>query len=186
MTVQNAERDNRLLERLKVGDETALKEIFDIYYMPLCIYSVQFREQELESEDIVQDLFIRIWEKRLYQNITQLGMYLFFAVRNQSLAYARKHGLYEDVEELEKESYASWDEGFSEEEINEKRLRLHATLEKLSPMEHEVLTEIIINDKHYKQVAEELGISVNTVKTHLRLAMKVLRREGTLMLLPFF
>ena len=53
-------------------------------------------------------------------------------------------------------------------------------------MEHEVLTEIIINDKHYKQVAEELGISVNTVKTHLRLAMKVLRREGTLMLLPFF
>ena len=101
MTVQNAERDNRLLERLKVGDETALKEIFDIYYMPLCIYSVQFTEQELESEDIVQDLFIRIWEKRLYQNITQLGMYLFFAVRNQSLAYARKHGLYEDVEELE-------------------------------------------------------------------------------------
>lgn len=79
------------MERLKGGDENALKEIFDIYYEPLCIYSVQFTEQELESEDIVQDLFIRIWEKHLYKGINHLAMYLFFAVRNKSIAYAKRH-----------------------------------------------------------------------------------------------
>ena len=186
MTVNNIERDNRLLERLKGGDENALKEIFDIYYEPLCIYSVQFTEQELESEDIVQDLFIRIWEKHLYKGINHLAMYLFFAVRNKSIAYAKRHGLYEDIEEIEESAYSSWEEGFTEEEIAEKRRRLHTTLRRLSPKEYTVLTEIIVNDKRYKQVAEEMNISVNTVKTHLRRAMQLLRKEGTLALIPFF
>lgn len=186
MIAQNTERDNQLLDRLKAGDEEALKEIFDIYYKPLCIYSVQFTEQEQESEDIVQDLFIRIWEKHLYRQITQLGMYLFFAVRNQSMAYARKHEQYEDIEDLEKDLYTEWNDDFSEEEINQKRRQLHDTLKKLSPKEYAILTEIIVNSKPYKQVAQEMDISVNTVKTHLRRAMKVLREEKTLVFLPFF
>lgn len=186
MTAANIERDNRLLDRLKGGDEGALKEIFDIYYEPLCIYSVQFTERQLESEDIVQDLFIDIWEKRLYQGISHLAMYLFYAVRNKSVAYARKQGLYEDIEDLEESSYATWEEGFSEDLIAEKRRKLHATLRQLSPKEYEVLTEIIIYDKRYKQVAEEMNISVNTVKTHLRRAMKALRKDGALLLIPFF
>ena len=186
MIAQNTERDNQLLDRLKAGDEEALKEIFDIYYKPLCIYSVQFTEQEQESEDIVQDLFIRIWEKHLYRQITQLGMYLFFAVRNQSMAYTRKQEQYEDIEDLEQDLYTEWNDDFSEEEINQKRRQLHDTLKKLSPKEYAILTEIIVNSKPYKQVAQEMDISVNTVKTHLRRAMKVLREEKTLVFLPFF
>ena len=186
MIAQNTERDNQLLDRLKAGDEKALKEIFDTYYKSLCIYSVQFTEHEQESEDIVQDLFIRIWEKHLYRNITQLSMYLFFAVRNQSIAYARRHALFEDIEDLEKESYTEWNDDFSEEEIEQKRRQLHDTLKKLSSKEYAVLTEIIINNKQYKQVAQEMKISVNTVKTHLRRAMETLRKDKTLAFLPFF
>lgn len=184
MAIADIERDN-LLERLKAGDEDALKEIFDIYYEPLCIYSVQFTEKEYESKDIVQDIFIRIWEKKLYSNITHLNMYLFLSVRNESIKHAQRNGYYKSIEELEELAYDTWDSEFSEEEINEKRQRLNDTLLKLSPKEHQVLTEIIINDKRYKQVAEEMHISVNTVKTHLKRAMKILRNDGTLCLIPF-
>lgn len=84
------DRDNKLLDRLKNGDENALKEIVDIYYVPLCMYSVQFVESEQESEDIVQELFVRIWEKRLFEKITNLKMYLFISVRNTSVAFGEK------------------------------------------------------------------------------------------------
>lgn len=185
MTATNTDRDIQLLERLKEGDEEALKAIFDIYYEPLCVYSVQFTEQEPASEDIVQDLFIRIWEKKLYRNITHLSMYLFFSVRNESIAFAKRQGHYEDIADLEESAYADWDEGFSEKDIAERRQKLHSSLQRLSPKEYTVLTEIIIHDKRYKQVADEMNISVNTVKTHLRRAMQSLRKDGTLLLLPF-
>lgn len=184
MAIVDMER-GYLLERLKEGDEDALKEIFDIYYEPLCFYSVQFTGEESESEDIVQDLFIRIWEKKLYRNITQLKIYLFMAVKNESIKRIKSHGYYESIEELEELSYDSWNEGFTEEDITERHQRLQVTLQKLSPKEYQVLTEIFVHDKRYKQVAEEMHISINTVKTHLKRAMKILRNDGTLCLIPF-
>lgn len=178
-------RDKDLLIRLKEGDEDALKEIFDIYYESLCVYSVQITEQESESEDIVQDLFIRIWVKKLYRNITNLHTYLFLAVRNESIKYAKQNNSYEDIKDLEELAYDSWDDNFAEEAIAEKRNKLNDTLQKLSPKEYQVLTEIIVNDKHYQEVADEMHISINTVKTHLKRAMKTLRNDGTLYLIPF-
>ena len=178
-------RDKDLLIRLKEGDEDALKEIFDIYYESLCVYSVQITEQESESEDIVQDLFIRIWVKKLYRNITHLHTYLFLAVRNESIKYAKQNNSYEDIKDLEELAYDSWDDNFAEEAIAEKRNKLNDTLQQLSPKEYQVLTEIIVNDKHYQEVADEMHISINTVKTHLKRAMKTLRNDGTLYLIPF-
>lgn len=186
ITSSNTDRDRQLLDRLKQGDENALKEIVDLYYTPLCVYSVQFTECEQESEDIVQDLFIRIWEKRLFDNITNLRMYLFISVHNMSVAAAKHHNNYEDIEELESMSYQSWEDGFTEDDIAEKRLRLQESLKKLSPKEYDVLIRIIINDRKYKEVAEEMGVSVNTIKMHLKRAMKKLRNEEMMLLIYFF
>lgn len=180
------DRDNKLLDRLKNGDENALKEIVDIYYAPLCMYSVQFTENEQESEDIVQELFVRIWEKRLFEKITNLKIYLFISVRNSSVAFVKNHYNREGIDDLEMETLYDWDDDFSEDVIADKRRQLTELLKKLSPKEYEVLMKIIVNEKKYKEVAQEMEVSVNTVKMHLKRAMKKLRSEGLLLFIYFF
>lgn len=180
------DRDNKLLDRLKNGDENALKEIVDIYYVPLCMYSVQFVESEQESEDIVQELFVRIWEKRLFEKITNLKMYLFISVRNTSVAFVKNHYNREGIDDLDMESLCDWNDDFSEDLLSEKRRQLKELLKKLSPKEYEVLMKIIVNEKKYKEVAQEMEVSVNTVKMHLKRAMKKLRSEGLLLFIYFF
>lgn len=182
----NRNFEDQLLNRLKDGDETALKEVFDIFYTALCVYSVQFTDDESESEDIVQDLFVRIYEHRLYQKINSLRTYLYLSVRNGSIAAARRRFLRKDIEPIEALAYMAEDEPMDETAISERRNRLQESLRHLSPKEYTVLTEIILNNKQYRQVATEMGVSVNTVKTHLRRAMQSLRKEKTLVFLPFF
>lgn len=178
--------EDHLLDRLKSGDETALREVFDIFYTALCVYSVQFTDDESEAEDIVQDIFVRIYEHRLYMHIKQLRTYLYLSVRNESIAAARRRFLRHDIEPLEALAYMADDEPMDEASITARRDRLRESLSHLPPKEYAVLTEIILNNKQYKQVAAEMGVSVNTVKTHLRRAMQQLRKEKTLIFLPFF
>jgi len=175
-------RDGILLENLKGGSEAAFKELFDTYYVALCIYSVQITESEIQSEDIVQELFVKLWDKKLYLHIKNLKVYLFYSVRNLSIACAKQNNLYLDIQDLEEEVYSPIEDAYDNEELEMKREKLQASLAKLSPQENKVLIEIILNGKKYKEVAGELNISINTVKTHLNRALKLLRKEKDLLL----
>ena len=83
--------DDNILGRLE-NDEKAFKELVDAYYTPLCVYSVQFTDSLEVSEDLVQDFFVRFWEKKLYRTVNgKLKQYLFNSIRNASIDYLRKH-----------------------------------------------------------------------------------------------
>jgi len=174
-----------LLLRLKEGSDEAFKEVFYAFYDPLCVFSVQFTESLEQSEDIVQELFVNLWDRKLYQHIGNLRFYLFTSVRNRSIAVARRNDRNISFDEVEENAESAFYGEYTEEELSLKHQRLQASLAQLPPQELKVLTEIILNSKPYKQVAEEMGLSVNTVKTHMSRAMKALRRKGTLSLLPF-
>jgi RNA polymerase sigma-70 factor (ECF subfamily) len=170
-----------VLQRLRNGDERAFKTLFDVYYTPLCLYSLQITGSLQQSEDVVQDLFVAFWEKKIYNRInTSLEAYLFYSVRNSSLALARENALFAEFEEIEEEAETLLDDLYDEEELQQRFQRLHEALKKLSPQEYRVLTDIIIDGKAYKQVAADLNISLNTVKTHLARAMKLLRADPSL------
>lgn len=176
--------DTTILERLE-NDEKAFRELVDTYYTPLCVYSVQYTDSLEVSEDIVQDFFVRFWEKRLYRTINgKLKPYLFNSVRNASIDYLRKHDplVFMEIEENAYITETELEESASEEQLQ--CLRYH--LQQLSPQEYKVLTEVVVHNKKYKEVADELGISVNTVKTHLSHALKYLRSCKFISLLSLF
>lgn len=171
--------DKKMLERLKSGDESALKSLFDFYYMPLCIYSVQITDSLEVSKDLVQELFISFWERKAYLIVgINLHAYLFNAIRNASLNYIKKERPYAlgDIEEI----LFSDEEEYSEDEINKRRRKLYSALRDLSPQEYKVLYAVVIENKRYKEVAEELEISINSVKTYLARALKYLRSKSLL------
>lgn len=98
----------------------------------------------------------------------------------------KNHYNREGIDDLDMESLCDWNDDFSEDLLSEKRRQLKELLKKLSPKEYEVLMKIIVNEKKYKEVAQEMEVSVNTVKMHLKRAMKKLRSEGLLLFIYFF
>lgn len=165
--------DDNILGRLE-NDEKAFKELVDAYYTPLCVYSVQFTDSLEVSEDIVQDFFVRFWEKKLYRTVNgKLKQYLFNSIRNASIDHLRKHQSFVFTE-IEEHAYIM--NVNPDDEVPEEQLaRLRHYLQQLSPQEYRILMEVVVHNKKYKEVAAELGISVNTVKTHLSHALKYLR-----------
>lgn len=165
--------DDGILLRLE-DDEQAFKELVETCYVPLCAYSVQYTDSLEVSEDIVQEFFVRFWERKLYRNVGgKLKQYLFKAVRNASIDYMRK---YQPLVFMEIEESVCVTDSELEETLSEERKQsLYRHLQNLSPQERRILMAIVVGGKKYKEVAEELDISVNTVKTHLSNAMKYLR-----------
>jgi RNA polymerase sigma-70 factor (ECF subfamily) len=172
--------EKNILEELKQGNENAIKTLFETLYRPLCVYSVQITDSLESTEDIVQDVFLRFWEKKIYLSIQEnLRAYLFNAVRNASVDYLRQKRPY-TMEDIEEFSYLPMEEDIDEEELIREKEKLHHILQQLPPQEYRVLMNIIVENKKYKEVAEELHISVNTVKTHLSRALKFLRTQQVL------
>ncbi len=174
--------DEYLLKLLCKSPKEGFRLLFDTYHMKLCLYALQLTDEFEMSEDIVQDVFVYFWEKKSYLNIhTDLRNYLFFSVRNAAFKALRKKNM------LSMEELSGINMGIPEEESAEERQKriesLSEKLKILTPREMSVVKAVIMENKKYKEAAEELNISVNTLKTYLVRALKRLRQKYNLLLL---
>ncbi|MFG4003367.1 RNA polymerase sigma-70 factor [Flavobacterium aquidurense] len=173
--------DLNILNKLHAGDNSGYKELFDLYYEALCSHSLKFCDSFDMAEDIVQDLFVTFWKDKLYLKIdSAIGSYLFNAVKNNALQEMRKKSKFVFEELDQKINQLLEDENFDVSSLEEERHNLMLAIEKLSPQSREVFTAIVLNNMKYKDVAESLGISVNTVKTQYSRALKKLRGSSLL------
>lgn len=178
--------DRKLLDLLLKGDEKALGMVVDRYYTSLCIYSAGITGNPQESEDIVQELLVNMWEKKLFRNISSLKTYLYIAVRNRSVESVKLSRSYECLESVEAEIIGEMDEDFLGEDYDGRVRDLYESFSRLSPNEYKVLMKIIVESCRYRDVADELGVSVNTVKEYMKRAMRKMRRDDLIMLLLIF
>lgn len=168
--------DLQILEKLKDGDPLAYNQLFDKYYMPLCVYSLKYCDSFALAEDIVQDFFVKIWDEKIYLNFEDpMGPYLFKAVKNNTLQAVKKQSRFQfdaiekmvnDLMEEEPLDFAT---------LEEEKKKLFEQVEALPEKSKEVFKAIVLENMKYKEVAEHLDISVNTVKTHYARALKQLR-----------
>lgn len=175
--------DKRLIQAFRNDDELGLKELFKRYYRPLCVYAFKFLDDIHLAEDIVQDLFIGFWEEKKYKNVKgSIKNYLFVSVRNRSINYLTSHKVVNTdyIKNLEKEFTFQY---YDEDEISDRKEKLHLEIAKLPPQSQKVLKKIVFEKKKYKEVSEELNVSLNTVKTHFSRALKHLRGSMDLIIL---
>lgn len=165
--------------------EKAFRLFFDSYYIMLCDYVLLFIDDFEEAEDIVQSFFVQFWEEHLEDKIKgSLKNYCLACIRNA--AFKRKG----DSEALL--SLADTDDWIFEsqedvlEEQNEIEKRLKTALEKLSVKEYDALKTVIIDEKKYIEASKELDISVNTLKTYLKRAIKKLKESDILIFFILF
>lgn len=172
--------DNLYWNKIKSGDRQAFRLIFDKYYSSLCIYANSVTKDLELSQDIVSDCFVRIWERK--ENIqinTSLKHYLIFSVRNAIYSYlrspeSRKIDINTIIERLDNSPVDEYD---LEKEASLQRIS--RLIEKLPKQQKRILELAAYNGKTYKEIAEILGISVNTVNTQISRAYRFLRDRLT-------
>ena len=188
--------DPELLAQIQSGDEDGFRALFDRYWHLLWRLAMKKTGDEGEAEDMVQELFIEIWQRR--QSIlltTPLRTYLISCLYLKIFKYFRKKGFrerhYENFKRFVQQAPAVETTVEFENEYGKLQDIIAQTV---SMMPQQMKT--VFSLKHYggyttADIAEELNISTETVKTHLKHAMSRLRKAGAeypagALLLPLF
>ncbi|MCK5102791.1 MAG: RNA polymerase sigma-70 factor [Cyclobacteriaceae bacterium] len=161
-------------------DQRAFRFLFDYYYPKLINYSRYLLESKSASDEVISNVFIGIWNNRTSINkIEKFDSYVFRSVKNKCLSYLRDmHRL--QFEELNIEdsklikSVRSPESALINEELREEILK---ALDNLPPRCRLVFELIKQDGFKYKEVAELLDVSVNTVENQMGTAMSKLRAK---------
>ena len=160
--------------------------VFTTHYNSLCNYAFTFVKDKDASEDIVQELFMKIWESRRELIMEDsVRYYLFTAVRNNSISYIRKQ---KNTEEWNGEEIPDEVTPEKEGRSEEYRWLLQKGIDRLPPKCKEIFLLSRFSNMTYKQIAASLNISVKTVENQLGKALKSLRvflkKEGLYLVGP--
>jgi RNA polymerase sigma-70 factor (ECF subfamily) len=166
--------DNDLWIKVCQGDIGSFQLIFKNHYKPLCIHAFVIVKDDEIAQDVVQDVFLKVWNKKeeLFQ-ISNIISYLYTAVRNAALDYLRKFKTTEDINELEIGDQAL--DPYQAINIKELGNHLKESVANL-PLQCRLIFEMVyIEGRKYQEVADELGLSINTIKTQLKRALVKMR-----------
>ncbi len=166
----------RLIEGLKTGDKRIFDEIFRLYYAPLCHYCKRFVSDAEIAEEIVQDLFFKLWIKRDSLILrTSLQSYLFKAVKNHSLNYLNQLKIQEKHRQYV--GFQVNDPFVASDQLEESDLTIliQGAILKLPDKRREVFELSRHEGLKYSQIAEKLNISVKTVEAQMSKALEQLR-----------
>ncbi len=154
------------------------EDIFRRYYRPLCLYALRYLRSPENSEDVVQDC-----RRDDGHDVADVKSYLFMMVRNRSLDLLRRTSLI-DISATDEEFDDIIDED-DREEAAFIEARLWTAIDSLPEKCREVLLMSKRDGLKYEEIAEEMGISVNTVKNQISKALKALK-EGCHRVYMFF
>lgn len=163
--------------QIEASSQRAFEELYRLFFPRLFNFSMLYVHKKETAEEIVNDIMVKIWEKRAeLSNINNLETYLFVSVRNHSLNYLSKYSHYH-VEIQEGSGIAAMvNANDPEKELEWKEIyfKLNMAIEELPDQCRTVFKLIKEEGFRYKQVAEILNISPRTVETQLFRAIKKL------------
>jgi len=176
------DREEYIVSQLKEGNESAYRYLFDKYYVRLCRVAKIYTGDDYASENLVGDLIFYLWENHESIHIhTSLSSYLFTSIRNRSLNYLQQSSVvyesrfpFSPTEMYENISTES-DSPLGIIIEKELELRMNDSIEQLPVECRNVFKLSRYENLSYEQIAERMGISVNTVRYHIKNALSSLR-----------
>lgn len=170
--------DERLFERFRLyRDGRAFELLFHRHYDRLCRHVQRQFPDSHRAEEIVNDVFIKLWCHGERVSITSnFSSYVKTAVRNQSIDYLRRLRRRAIVHcELDNELDSDYHDPFTQLAGTEMADRIEAAIERLPARGKEVFLLSRDHGLKYREIAEQLGLSIKTVETHMRRSLIQLR-----------
>ena len=177
MCADNFSEERSLILRLIEGDEDAFCELYATYKNRLIYFALRFLKSREYAEDVFQDAFTVVWQSRRFINPdASFSSYLYTIMRNRILNQLRNAA----NEEKLKESILSQALDYTEDTkrevmLNDLKSLISHALQQLTPRQREIFEMSREAQLSHKEIADKLGISVNTVQEHISTSLKLIR-----------
>ena len=177
MCADNFSEERSLILRLIEGDEDAFCELYATYKNRLIYFAMRFLKSREYAEDVFQDAFTVVWQSRRFINPdASFSSYLYTIMRNRILNQLRNAA----NEEKLKESILSQALDYTEDTkrevmLNDLKSLISHALQQLTPRQREIFEMSCEAQLSHKEIADKLGISVNTVQEHISTSLKLIR-----------
>lgn len=167
------------MQIVQLEDSKVFEQLFKMYYKKLCFYGMKFLPETQQVEEVVQDVFYGIWEKRAELKVdVSIQSYLYRAVHNSCLNVLKhekiKQGYREHFSRATKEDISYYSEETVDHDLHS---QINAAIEKLPPERKAIFKLSRFEDLKYKEIAEKQGISIKTVEAQMGKALQFLREE---------
>jgi RNA polymerase sigma-70 factor (ECF subfamily) len=166
--------DQQIIQDIRGGKEGPFRELFNTYYEGLCQYAFTILRDMDEAEDIVQAMFIKIWEKRQSLIITHtVKSYLYKAVYHQCINQFDHRAVREKYQEMSliENSGIQLPEVFP----NELEDRIVTAINSLPKQCRTIFMMSRYQEMKYSEIAKALELSVNTIENQISKALRILR-----------
>lgn len=165
------------MEELRTIDITIFEQFFKDNYTGLCQYAYKFLKDEFEAEEVVQQFFVKLWDGRKELQVESFAGYAYRAVRNNCLNSIVRGGKLqrEPLDNLVNTISENMD--WNTEEGYMYQTRVRKALLHIPRKSRQVLLLHCIRGLKYKEIADVLNISINTVKSQIAIAYRILTAE---------
>ena len=172
MTSYSAYTDQQLLSLLKEGDRASFTEIYNRYWMVTYRSAIQVLKDEEACMDVLQDVFVWLWQHREQLNVNCLKAYLLTAVKFKMLNVIRQ-GRLKDIaySKVKVDEYAAE----SELEVKELMRMIEEFAQTLPAQARQIFQLSRYQHLSNKEIASEMGISEKTVKNQINISLRKLR-----------
>ncbi|WP_159517001.1 RNA polymerase sigma factor [Sunxiuqinia indica] len=165
--------DSAIFAQISQGDQKALELLYERYYHPLCNFAFSFLKSVDYTEEVVSDVFLAVWLKRDTLSIkSSIKSYLFAAVRNHSVNFLKTQKKY--FEEIERYEFRNNYNEDADAHLTyaETLQQVEMIIDKLPPQRRAIFILNRMEGMKYKEIADLLAISVNTVQKQMTEAVK--------------
>lgn len=164
--------------QLKEGDEKAFRKIYELYHHKLYYYSLKFTNSCEAAKELVQEVFVKLWMVRENLNPDlSLQSYLYTISRHLNFKYLQKAASDSTLRGEIMDRYVAHCNNTEDKLIYEEYLKIaEKAIEQLPPHRQLIYKMSRYEELSYKEIAGNLGISINTVKNHLVEANKYIRK----------
>jgi RNA polymerase sigma-70 factor, ECF subfamily len=167
-----------LFEKIKKGNIKAFETLFHRYYGNLCLFASKLINNNEAAEEIVQDLFVKLWEKKEQISIeSSIKNYLFRSVKNHCLNFIKHNKIKEKFvrdSTFDFDSDSGADSYFAEIDLAKK---IEESIQSLPEKRREIFRLNRKEGLKYREIAEKLNLSIKTVEAQMGLAIKTLREK---------
>lgn len=170
--------DEALIGLLRENDHLALETLFTRYYKPLCQFCAVYTREYVIAEEIIANLFMKLWDNREDANVLNVKSYLFVSAKNLALNYIqKKKDPVDSLEELNTDQVMVYDRDnpFKILSGRESYDSILTVIDTLPTSQRQVLLMSHIENLGKEEISRILGISIRTVETTLYKSIKKLR-----------
>lgn len=171
------QNDNYLIELIKNGNESAFDKVYLKYFKNLHTYAQNFTKDNDTAEEIIQNVFCRIWEKR-HQLKTDgyLKSFLYRAVHNECINFLKHETVRSSFNVYHTNQMKHTESDLSTEILaSELEKQMHSAINELPDQCRLIFQMSRFEQLKYQQIAEQLHISIKTVENQMGKALKILR-----------